>query len=83
MTLHMSGCRIIKGQLLKGYLLIGATLVYGNQSNFGILWVMCAKGQTIGEERVQKGGSLVASHMQSWILKDVMPTTVLLSCQSS
>ena len=68
---------------MKGYPLIGATLVEGDQSNCWVLWVTCAKGWTIDEERVQNGGSSVAAHVQSWILKDVMPTAVLSSCQSN
>ena len=41
------------------------------------------KREDLCECRVQKGGSSVAARVQSWILKDVMPTTVLLSCQSN
>ena len=68
---------------MKGYPLIGATIVEGDQSNYCILWVTCAKRRILCECWVQKGGSSVAARVQSWIPKDVMPTAVLLSCQSN
>ena len=37
-------------------------------------WILC-------ECWVQKGGSSSVACVQSWIIKDVMPTAVLLSCQ--
>ena len=48
-----------------------------------VLWVTCEKGWTIDEKWVQKGGSSFVARVQSWILKDVMPTAVLSSCQSN
>ena len=65
---------------MKGYPLIGAAIVEGDQSNYCILWVTCAKRRILCECWVQKGGSSVAARVQSWILKDVMPIAVLSSC---
>ena len=83
MMLHTLEHWVIYGQLLNEHPLIGTTSAGSNQSDCGILWVMCAKGWVFCEIRVQKGGSLVASHVQGGILKDVMPTAFLLSCQSN
>ena len=68
---------------MNGCPLIGAALVDGNQSDYRILWVTSAKRWILCECWVQKGGSSVAARVQSWILKDVMLTAVLLSCQSN